>query len=107
ECAAGGYETGLPDRGRRLDRALFRLVRQERPHGPPPVLRGISVALRHRTGHADPCWNARPSFRRQRHGREGIIENVYYRWSKEFLEAGKKRLARFIRSTSNADRYLL
>jgi transposase len=25
--------------------------------------------------------------------REGIIENLYYRWSKEFLEAGKKRLA--------------
>ena len=25
--------------------------------------------------------------------REGIMENVYYRWSKEFLEAGKKRLA--------------
>tara|TARA_R110002073_G_C9384385_1_gene573247 strand:+ start:85 stop:447 length:363 start_codon:yes stop_codon:yes gene_type:complete len=25
--------------------------------------------------------------------REGINPNVYYRWSKEFLEAGKKRLA--------------
>ena len=25
--------------------------------------------------------------------REGINANVYYRWSKEFLEAGKKRLA--------------
>ena len=25
--------------------------------------------------------------------REGIPPNVYYRWSKEFLEAGKKRLA--------------
>jgi len=25
--------------------------------------------------------------------REGINENLYYRWSKEFLEAGKKRLA--------------
>src|SRR3954465_3321181 len=25
--------------------------------------------------------------------REGIVQNVYYRWSKEFLEAGKKRLA--------------
>ena len=24
--------------------------------------------------------------------REGINPNVYYRWSKEFLEAGKKRL---------------
>src|SRR3954466_11059723 len=25
--------------------------------------------------------------------REGIAESVYYSWSKEFLEAGKKRLA--------------
>jgi len=24
--------------------------------------------------------------------REGIAANLYYRWSKEFLEAGKKRL---------------
>ena len=25
--------------------------------------------------------------------REGINQNLYYRWSKEFLQAGKKRLA--------------
>jgi len=25
--------------------------------------------------------------------KEGIQQNLYYRWSKEFLEAGKKRLA--------------
>ena len=25
--------------------------------------------------------------------REGIVQDLYYRWSKEFLEAGKKRLA--------------
>ena len=24
--------------------------------------------------------------------KEGIVQNLYYRWSKEFLEAGKKRL---------------
>jgi transposase len=24
---------------------------------------------------------------------EGIVQNLYYRWSKDFLEAGKKRLA--------------
>ena len=24
--------------------------------------------------------------------REGIVTNLYYRWSKEFLEVGKKRL---------------
>ena len=25
--------------------------------------------------------------------REGIAQNLYYRWSKDFLDAGKKRLA--------------
>ena len=25
--------------------------------------------------------------------REGIAQNLYYRWSKDFMEAGKKRLA--------------
>src|SRR2546430_15784118 len=25
--------------------------------------------------------------------REGIVQNLYYRWSKDFLEAGKKRMA--------------
>jgi transposase len=25
--------------------------------------------------------------------RKAIVQNLYYRWSKEFLEAGKKRLA--------------
>ena len=25
--------------------------------------------------------------------RKGIVSNLYYRWSKEFLEAGKKRLS--------------
>ena len=30
---------------------------------------------------AEMCW------------REGINQNLYYRWSKDFLEAGKKRLA--------------
>ena len=27
------------------------------------------------------------------HRREGIAENLYYSWSKEYLEAGKKRLS--------------
>ena len=25
--------------------------------------------------------------------REGIVQSLYYKWSKEFLEAGKKRLS--------------
>ena len=33
--------------------------------------------------------------------REGINQNLYYRWSKEFLEAGKKRLAGVIPPASS------
>jgi transposase-like protein len=29
--------------------------------------------------------------------KEGIAQNLYYRWSKEFLEAGQKRLAYDVR----------
>jgi len=28
--------------------------------------------------------------------KEGLNHNIYYRWSKEFLEAGKKRLEGYI-----------
>jgi len=35
--------------------------------------------------------------------REGINSNVYYRWSKEFLEAGKKRLAGDTAREANSD----
>ena len=34
------------------------------------------------------CYSIRGGRRR----REGLNPNLYYRWSKEFLEAGKKRL---------------
>ncbi len=39
---------------------------------------------------------------------EGIAESLYYSWSKEFLEAGKKRLAGDItrQATSNEIRHL-
>jgi transposase len=33
--------------------------------------------------------------------REGINPNIYYRWSKEFLEAGKKRLLGDTKRTSS------
>src|SRR5207248_3412491 len=36
--------------------------------------------------------------------REGIVQNLYYRWSKEFLEAGKKRLAGEHRTRGNLGR---
>jgi transposase len=35
--------------------------------------------------------------------REGISQNLYYRWSKEFLEAGKKRLAGDIAREATSD----
>jgi len=35
--------------------------------------------------------------------REGIHQNVYYRWSKTFLEAGKKRLNGDTQREANSD----
>jgi transposase len=35
--------------------------------------------------------------------REGIVESLYYSWSKEFLEAGKKRLAGDTARQANSD----
>lgn len=35
--------------------------------------------------------------------REGINPNVYYRWSKDFLEAGKKRLSGDTAREANSD----
>jgi transposase-like protein len=36
--------------------------------------------------------------------REGIAESLYYSWSKEFLEAGKKRLRAIPRVQATSDR---
>ncbi len=35
--------------------------------------------------------------------REGINQNTYYRWSKDFLEAGKQRLAGDIKREANSE----
>ena len=35
--------------------------------------------------------------------REGLHQNVYYRWSKEFLEAGKQRLAGDIKREASSN----
>jgi transposase len=43
-------------------------------------IRIVLEGLRGETGIAELCR------------REGIVTNLYYRWSKDFLEAGKKRL---------------
>ena len=34
--------------------------------------------------------------------KEGIAQNLYYRWSKDFLEAGKKRLSRDTKREANS-----
>ncbi len=34
--------------------------------------------------------------------REGIAQNLYYKWSKDFLEAGKKRLAGDVEREANS-----
>jgi len=44
-------------------------------------VRFVIAGLRGEDSVAEPCR------------REGINQNLYYRWSKDFLEAGKKRLA--------------
>jgi transposase len=44
-------------------------------------IRVVVEGLRGEESIAEPCR------------REGIVQNLYYRWSKDFLEAGKKRLA--------------
>lgn len=44
-------------------------------------IRIVMEGLRGEDSIAALCW------------KEGINQNLYYRWSKEFLEAGKKRLA--------------
>ncbi len=36
--------------------------------------------------------------------REGVNPNVYYRWSKDFLEAGKQRLAGDIKREANSSK---
>ena len=35
--------------------------------------------------------------------KEGIAQNLYYRWSKDFLEAGKKRLSGDTSRKANTD----
>ena len=35
--------------------------------------------------------------------KEGIAQNLYYRWSKDFLEAGKKRLAGDVAREASSD----
>ena len=53
--------------------------------------RGVGFRPKRRSGSSSRGCGARRASRSSV-GREGLPPNLYYRWSKEFLEAGKKRL---------------
>ena len=72
--------------GRYYPSAIFTRVRTavhttRRHHSAEDKIRIVLEGLRGEVSVAELCR------------KEGINQNLYYRWSKEFLEAGKKRLA--------------
>src|SRR5215218_3633212 len=69
----------VPDSAEKTVRDIRRATR--RHHSAEEKIRIVLEGLRGEDSIAELCR------------REGIPPNVYYRWSKEFLEAGKKRLA--------------
>ena len=68
-----------PDTSEKAVRDIRRKTR--RKHSPEEKIRVVLDGLRGEDSIAALCR------------REGIAESLYYSWSKEFLEAGKKRLA--------------
>jgi transposase len=68
-----------PDPSEKAVRDIRRKTR--RKHSPEEKIRVVLDGLRGEDSIAALCR------------REGIAESLYYSWSKEFLEAGKKRLA--------------
>src|SRR6202041_509092 len=69
----------VPDSAEKTVRDIRRATR--RHHSAEEKIRIVLEGLRGEDSIAELCR------------REGIVQNLYYRWSKEFLEAGKKRLA--------------
>ena len=69
----------LPDSAEKTVRDIRRAMR--RHHSAEEKIRIVLEGLRGEDSIAELCR------------KEGINQNLYYRWSKEFLEAGKKRLA--------------
>ena len=69
----------VPDSAEKTVRDIRRATR--RHHSAEEKIRIVLEGLRGEVGVAELCRE------------EGINQNLYYRWSKEFLEAGKKRLA--------------
>ena len=72
-------EQRIPDRAEKTVRDIRRATR--RHHSAEEKIRIVLEGLRGEVSIAELCR------------KEGINQNIYYRWSKEFLEAGKKRLA--------------
>src|SRR5260221_6446729 len=69
----------IPESAEKTVRDIRRATR--RHHSPEEKVRIVLEGLRGEDSIAELCR------------KEGINQNLYYRWSKEFLEAGKKRLA--------------
>src|ERR1700733_4359254 len=69
----------VPDSAEKTVRDIRRATR--RHHSAEEKVRIVIAGLRGEDSIAELCR------------KEGINQNLYYRWSKEFLEAGKKRLA--------------
>src|SRR5215471_2139219 len=69
----------IPESAEKTVRDIRRATR--RHHSAEEKIRIVLQGLRGEVSIADLCR------------KEGITQNLYYRWSKEFLEAGKKRLA--------------
>ena len=69
----------VPDSAEKTVRDIRRATR--RHHSAEEKIRIVLEGLRGEVSIAELCR------------KEGINQNLYYRWSKEFLEAGKKRLA--------------
>lgn len=69
----------IPDSAEKTVRDIRRNTR--RHHSAEEKIRIVLEGLRGEDSIAELCR------------REGIAQNLYYRWSKDFLEAGKKRLA--------------
>src|SRR3989475_1685346 len=69
----------IPDSAEKTVRDIRRATR--RHHSAEEKIRIVLEGLRGEDSIAELCR------------KEGINQNLYYRWSKEFLEAGKKRLA--------------
>jgi transposase len=69
----------IPDSAEKTVRDIRRATRRQ--HSAEEKIRIVLEGLRGENSIAELCR------------KEGINQNLYYRWSKEFLEAGKKRLA--------------